>query len=118
MRAHKEADLPALSNEIARLSKENADLRNQLSASSQVIVNGLPYPKVKTLLRKNGVLDFLMKNRKELYEGSYFEDSDETHVLARLGLVTWKSGTWSFTNAGNVFLNNLEFEELDQSSAP
>ncbi len=117
VRAHKEADLPALSNEIARLSKENADLRSQLSTNSQVIVNGLPYSKVKTLLQKNGVLDFLKKNRKELYEG-YYEDADEPHVLARLGLVMWRDGSYTFTNAGNVFLNNLEFEELDQPSEP
>src|SRR6476646_6126177 len=49
VRAHKEADLPALSNEIARLSKENAELRTQLSAKPEAKINGLPYSQMRTL---------------------------------------------------------------------
>ncbi len=40
VRPHMEANLPALSNEIARLSKENAELRGQLGTKSEVIING------------------------------------------------------------------------------
>jgi hypothetical protein len=117
VRAHQEANLPALSNEIARLSKENADLRSQLSTNSEVVINGLPYSKMKMLLQKSSGLDFLQKNREKLYEGSYYDNADEIHILHRLGLVTWKNGSWSFTNGGNLFLNNLEFEELHPSPA-
>jgi hypothetical protein len=117
VRAHQEANLPALSNEIARLSKENADLRSQLSTNSEVVINGLPYSKMKMLLQKSSGLDFLQKNREKLYEGSYYDNADEIHILNRLGLVTWKNGSWSFTNGGNLFLNNLEFEELHPSPA-
>src|SRR5258708_16958242 len=65
VRPHLEANLPALSNEIARLSKENAELRGQLGTKSEVIINGLPYSQMKTLLQRKGVWDYLKEKRAE-----------------------------------------------------
>jgi len=122
VRAHKEADLPALSNEIARLSKENADLRTQLGASSEAIINGLPYSKMKALLQKNGVLDFLKANKENFHKGiaGYALDNSERgqiETLERFGLVLYRGNEYTFTNHGYVFLNNFEFEELPTTDA-
>src|SRR5579864_6755037 len=52
VRPQQEADLPALSNEMVRLSKENAELRTQLDIKSEAQINGLSYSQLKTLLQK------------------------------------------------------------------
>ncbi len=124
VRAHQEANLPALSNEIARLSKENADLRTQLGASSEVIINGLPYSKMKALLQKNGVLDFLKENKEELHKGliNYRvgdkEDEDKLHTLTRFGIVAYREAVYFLSDSGYIFINNFEFEELPPPATP
>ncbi|HEX3155228.1 MAG TPA: DUF4062 domain-containing protein [Candidatus Angelobacter sp.] len=124
VRAHQEANLPALSNEIARLSKENADLRTQLGASSEAIINGLPYSKMKALLQKNGVLGFLKENKEELHKGlvSYLvrnkEDENKLDILTRYGIVTYRDAVYSLSDSGYVFVNNFEFDELPPPATP
>jgi nucleoside 2-deoxyribosyltransferase len=117
VRAHQEANLPALSNEIARLSKENAELRSQLT-NSEVIIHGLPYSKMKALLQKSGALDYLKANKEFLHRGmSSYEARNREHVdklqtLIRFGIINERGSHYFFTDSGYVFLNNFEFEEL------
>jgi nucleoside 2-deoxyribosyltransferase len=123
VRAHKEADLPALSNEIARLSKENSDLRSQIGNKAEVIINGLPYSKMKALLQKNGVLDFLKENKEELHKGIVRYQLDEEEVdklgtLTRFGIVTYQEAVYSLSDSGYIFINNFEFEELPPPATP
>ena len=113
VRPHPEANLPALSNEIARLSKENAELRNQLGA--EVFINGLSYPQMKTVLQRKGVWDFLKTNREQLR--NRLENCSEAKILAEFGLMQWQSGFFMLTDSGTFLLNRVEFEELPPLAA-
>jgi nucleoside 2-deoxyribosyltransferase len=117
VRAHPEADLPALSNEIARLSKENAELRSQLGAKSEVYINGLPYSQLKALLQTKGLWDYVRNHvgllRKNLRSGP------EVNALVEIGLMTqWQLGydMYRLTDAGIMLLNNIEIQELPPSA--
>jgi nucleoside 2-deoxyribosyltransferase len=113
VRPHLEANLPALSNEIARLSKENAELRNQLGA--ELFINGLSFPQMKTVLQRKGVWDFLKNNREQLRHR--LENCSEAKTLAEFGLMQWQSGFFMLTDSGNSLLNRVEFEELSPPTA-
>lgn len=54
----------ALANEFARLTKENAELRERLSDSSAVTYNGLSYEQMHTLLN-NGSFDIAMFSKSQ-----------------------------------------------------
>lgn len=61
VKADTQSNLPALADEIARLSAENATLRRQLSSfSREETVNGVPFVQLKTILQKKGLLDFFL----------------------------------------------------------
>ncbi|HET9284329.1 MAG TPA: DUF4062 domain-containing protein [Candidatus Angelobacter sp.] len=83
VRAHKEADLPALSNEIARLSKENSELRTQLGAKSEVFINGLSYSRIKSILQNRGAWEFF---REHGWRGQK-PDVKKVHILQEYGLL-------------------------------
>ena len=122
IRAHKEADLPALSNEIARLSKENADLRSQLGSKPEIFINGLSYSQLKVLLQEKGLWDYVRRNKQQLH-GRVSRNTApiEIDALHHLGLIKlWRDGYELFepTEAGIMLLNRIEFEELPRSVAP
>jgi hypothetical protein len=55
--------MPALADEIARLSKENTELRNQLEKSgSEDTIHGLGFSQLKEILKDRGLLSFLNEN--------------------------------------------------------
>jgi nucleoside 2-deoxyribosyltransferase len=113
VRHHNEADLPALSNEIARLSKDNADLRSQISTKPEVIINGLPYSQMKALLQKKGAWDFFKNNRMNLINGRQLAEGKETVILMELRLaINYGGSYYKATPAGEMLINNIEFEEL------
>ena len=63
VRPSQEANMPALADEIARLSKENAELRNQLEKSgSEDTIHGLGFSQLKEILKDRGLLSFLNEN--------------------------------------------------------
>jgi nucleoside 2-deoxyribosyltransferase len=113
VRPHQEANLPALSDEIARLSKENAELRSQISEKPEVIINGLPYSQLKELLQRKGIWDFVKEHRAEIRKG--VKGVSEVTALVELGLmVKWRENYDRFlpSDSGLMLLNNIEFEEL------
>lgn len=115
VRAHKEADLPALSNEIARLSKENAELRTLVSAKAEPIINGLPYSQMKSLLQKRELWKFVKDNKQVLRNNPDRRHYAQIIGLAELGLMkqmTIGYEIFTLTEEGQKLLNNLEFEEL------
>jgi nucleoside 2-deoxyribosyltransferase len=112
---NQEANLPALSNEIARLSKENAELRNQLGAKSEVIINGLPYSQLKTLLQQKKLWDFVKRHKQSIRGGLDRRQFREVDGLSELGLMSRRQidyENFDPTEAGVMLLNNIEFEEL------
>jgi hypothetical protein len=119
VRPQQEADLPALSNEMARLSKENAELRSQLDTKSEAHINGLSYSQLKTLLQKKELWDYITSNMQEL-RGLAFP-SPQVQALAELGLMgRWKenSSRYQLTDAGRMLMNNIEFEKMPPPAPP
>ncbi|MEJ0091377.1 MAG: DUF4062 domain-containing protein [Limisphaerales bacterium] len=68
VRPNTQSNLPALADEIARLSKENAQLRNQVASglNQEEKINGLNFLELKVLLEKEELLDFLLTERRKL----------------------------------------------------
>jgi hypothetical protein len=119
VRPHQEANLPALSNEIARLSKENAELRSQISSKSETHIMGLTYSQWKTRLKKNNLWDYVKDNIQQLRTGV---DRNIKPViideLAGLGLLTRRLANYDIfdlSQAGLMLLNNIEVEEITAS---
>ncbi len=72
VRPNSQSDLPALADEIARLSKENAQLRAQISVgNSNDKINGLSFSDLKQMLEKLGVLEMFRVERRRLSVGIY-----------------------------------------------
>jgi len=64
IRANEEANTPALADEIARLSKENASLRSQIGTTKAAQnVEGLSFREMKIVLESKKLLSLLVKNR-------------------------------------------------------
>jgi hypothetical protein len=121
VRAHQEANLPVLSNEIARLSKENADLRAQLGNRSEVNINGLSYSQLKTLLKARKLWEYVIANKQLLRTALDRRNVPEVEKLAELGLMSRRQigyEIFDLTDAGVMLLNNIEFEELPSAATP
>lgn len=62
VRASDEVNMAALADEIARLSKENANLRaTAANSASEQTIRGLTYPQMLDLLKSQNALDVLIK---------------------------------------------------------
>jgi len=71
------ANPAALADEIARLSKENAFLRDRLiPETNEETYSGLTFLELKNILSELGLLDFLKKNRQKFAMGSAGHDMD------------------------------------------
>jgi hypothetical protein len=119
VRPHQEANLPALSDEIARLSKENAELRSQIGSKSEVIINGLPYSQLKTLLQRKELWDFVRTQKQMIRGGFDRRQVPEADGLAELGLMRQREPGYEVyvpTEAGRMLLNKIEFEDLPPSA--
>ena len=124
VRPREEANIPALTDEITRLSKENASLRSQLqtSNSNKVTINGLSFEELLLLLQKKGLVDVLQKNRYDFLSGIsvYNKKLNGSQIveLSIFGLLepSEKDFTlYTLTEAGKTFLNRLALHSLSQS---
>jgi hypothetical protein len=124
VRANQEANMPALADEIARLSKENALLCNQIASNNPLnTFKGLNFDELRTILDGKGLLEPLTKIRPHL--GSEFGVShreaprDALLELTVLGLLTANAKIspthYQLTEAGQSFLNRLELQRLNPS---
>jgi hypothetical protein len=118
VRSQQEADMPALADEIARLSKENAQLRNQIDRSeTSQSTNGLEFLELKTILEKKGLLNVLIKNRS-IFAESFFSghigiDEASMNELLVLGVIERGAfGGYRLTSAGRLFINRMEAKRL------
>jgi hypothetical protein len=101
----------ALADEIARLSKENAQLRSRLAESSSgETFNGLTFLELKALLERERLLDFLIKYRRHLTTGlAAVPTNREIKELVLRGLVEEKGHFRYFlSESACAFLNKLE----------
>lgn len=113
-------NLPALADEVTRLSKENAVLRSKVSyEASEGVFNGLSFSEIKELLQHDGVWDFMVANFKTLSRG-YVARKKMTRAgeLALERLVDLKLmyqptiGQYAPNSLGDLFFKKLEIDTL------
>lgn len=123
VRAVQEANMPALADEIARLSKENAQLRSQVEVNkAEATFNGLSFSELKAIVEKKNLLDFLEENCIELSMGSFtlnYDSGNEVSELVSLGVLNTTTSSnidgyrsFQFTDAGRAFLNKLKYQKI------
>jgi|SRR5882724_3720 len=125
VRPSQEANMPALANEIARLSKENAELRGQIArGGSEYSINGLRFDELRAILTSKGVLSIFEENRLNLMAdlpaplhllSIPLEKLKELIALGLIVPVHHIANVISdciITDAGRMFLNRLEAEKL------
>jgi hypothetical protein len=123
VRAHEEANMPALADEIARLSKENAQLRSLVSTQSEESITGITFLQLKSLLQEKELLNDV-SHFQELFRGKIYlsqESLSQKRVafdeFCLLGLIDlrWEFGEYCYylTDAGRIFLNKLRAEQLN-----
>jgi hypothetical protein len=120
VRANQEANLPALSDELTRLSRENSEQRTQLAARSEPTINGMRYSQLKKLFQGKGLWGFVTTRKDALRAGVDRTKEPDVQRLAQLGLMQ------NFANAasryvpseeGTKLLNHLDLEELIESGS-
>jgi hypothetical protein len=125
IRSGEEANIPAITDELARLSRENADLRDIINRQSAIEekFNGLSFEDLKAILEKDKLLRFLQGSRLNLINGITISEipppenaKPTTDRLLSLGLLETTGFIRTATNlpvlkltsVGISFLNKLE----------
>ncbi len=112
------ANMPALADEIARLSKENAALRGELSRmGTDDRIAGIGFDEIRGILEMKGLLEYLEKNRLELASSEHGMRGDaRLSELSILGLVRINPRIspvhYQLSDDGRAFLNRLEAQRL------
>lgn len=126
VRANSQSDLPALADEIARLSKENSLLRSQLGTvtAQEDRINGLTFLELKAILDDNGLTDFLVRNSRILCTtadgvAGFEKEKSVGEELIRIGLLKRSRYMEHFviTEPGRVFLNKYEASQRASKAA-
>ncbi len=119
VRPSTESNVPALANEIARLSKENAELRQTIQTKeTSTKINGLSVKQLLKLLTESA-LDFLFNNKNEFAtnsDGVVFHQEADIEAATELclrGLLRVRPGSsivpnFVLTEGGSAFINQYE----------
>lgn len=120
VRASSQSDLPALTDEMARLSKENAQLRLQINEfGKNEPINGFSFNELKEILEKENLLNFFFDSRKRLGIGvdngvtilgdPFIEGNrNKLQQLQMRGLINNNNSVYKLSQDGQLFLNKLE----------
>jgi hypothetical protein len=109
---------PAIAEELARLSKENEQLRNQLATNEpkEELINGLSFAELKELLKHKGCFNIFEEHSEDFKYGidwfSLSEYQDKLEYLCQFFLIERNNTEYKLTNSGRLFLNKLEIEKL------
>ena len=117
VRPSDQANMPALADEMARLSRENAELRSQIQARTpDVTIAGLSFTEMMQVLISKNVLEFFIDLSRSEGARQNAITKRETRVLEQLGLVDARGGSTriNFTDDGRLFLNRWEAERLKE----
>ena len=125
VRATAQSDLPAIADEIARLSKENAQLRNQLMTGGEDKINGPTFLDFKAILDSKNVTTFLIEKAKALTRGygvkaDNVESQRAFEELSLHGLIApnpGKAEAFQITESGRAFVNKYEALTLASKKA-
>jgi hypothetical protein len=115
--------VPQLASEIARLSKENSELRDRLSSSeSQVQPLGIGYQGVLRVLESRALLAPLLSHTTNLLDRYGVPESDHDALIPLLELGLLKRRTDQkyrllLSEEGISFLNWLKLKELDSNGS-
>jgi len=124
VRESEQANLPALADEVARLSKENAELREQLISSSKesLTFSGLSFEKYCKLLNNKGLLELVLeeKHRKSFIGEFRVIRGFEREQIAELAIIGFfyakrretLTNFYSISEEGRTFLNLVDSEGL------
>lgn len=121
VRPHAEANMPAMVDEITRLSKENALLRAEKSnLRPEVLIHGLSFRELLSVLEVNGLLGYLESWQDELSVGDVYPGSSALPKAEKLvlhGLLTPSIGHGKFriTDGGRAFFNKLALYRIEES---
>jgi Domain of unknown function (DUF4062) len=121
VRQGQEVNVPALADEIARLSKENARLRALAeNVRPEELINGLTFAEMKEHVQSTKLLDFFLERLPTLIDetataGTTGIDGPPLTELSLLGLVNRKwdeayGAHYSLSQAGRVFLSRFNVE--------
>ena len=115
------ADAVGLADEIARLSKENAQLRNRQTNSSEPPILGFTVSELIELLEHKALLDYVIQNRNESAADYGFNPGDmddRCDQLVFIGLVEpgYSADNFKLTTEGRLFLNRLDLVQLREKS--
>lgn len=120
VRPHQEANMPALADEIARLSKENAKLRIDLAGQSPVLnIHGLSFAELTKILETEDLLEFLVEKKQQFavgYRPPRFMEGAELGKLCLYGIIVSSGGdVYRLTNEGRAYLNKLAITQIKNS---
>ena len=120
-----------MSNELARLSKENAELREKLNSKELDKFAGVSFKQMVEILKKTKVINedkvkvvsllvYFWEIRKSLARGKSSFDNEASQELAVKGLITTvipqNRSFYTLTDTGYAFLNRLESELNENES--
>ena len=114
------ADIPALADEISRLSKENSELRHRKPENAEPLIHGLTYEALKQNLVDRRLLTHLTSKPTLFADDDHFDTAyDRSDIsaytdLVVVGLLTKTNrGNFVLTDAGRFFLNKYSVESRD-----
>jgi nucleoside 2-deoxyribosyltransferase len=118
VRSTTQSNLPALADEITRLSKENAQLRVQIANNTaEEMVCGLPFPDLRAVLDRKGLVDQLLMYAGQIAaQGAIIHDTPPLRELAMHGILQRERHGYGLTEGGRAFLNKLEALQLRRNT--
>jgi len=119
VRPQDQSNVPEITSELVRLSKENAALREQLSsAANSSAPLGIGYPSILRMLESKSLLNILRSNATTFNSIHGISERDEFLELLELGLLTRledRRHLLVLSEHGKSFLNWLKLQELESS---
>lgn len=113
VRPNTQSNLPAIADEITRLSKENAELRSQIThAQFGPLINGMSFDDLKALLESKNLLNHFEVNARDLAEGNYTRNDESSRELRGIGLIIGSSWGHKLSEDGRIFMNKLAMFRL------
>ena len=130
VRTTEEINIPILTDEIARLSKENALLRRQVATQTlEPMMHGLTFTEAHKILDAKNLLESFIRYGRELGAKEDIDPSldrkDIYDQLMQLGFVDASFGVndigipwtkYKLTNEGRIFLNKLQLQQLSDGT--
>jgi hypothetical protein len=117
VRPNTQSNLPAIADEIARLSKENAQLRIQIGGKVQDdLINGVSFVDLKAILDRKHLMPYLIANCRALATNGTMMNGPSTDLVV-LGLLEMRGVYCYLSQAGRAFLNKFEALAMQTEAA-